>query len=255
MFKLLASLVFLASPAISQTANFPVQGDLLSGWREADGRHMAGLSLDLSPGWKTYWRAPGSGGIPPRFNWSGSSNLARVEVRYPVPKVLDQNGVQAIGYDRDVIFPLIVIAKNASKPVSVRAEVEIGVCQEVCIPMTLRLSGTLPARGAYDDGIGDSLKNQPQRAGAFECDIAPISDGLRLRARTNRAGLKAEAAVIETGDPNVWVSESATSQQGATLVAEVEMVPPNAQPFALARADLRMTLIGHGEAIEMQGCR
>ncbi len=254
MFKFLASLVFLASPVFAQTANLPVRGDLLPGWREADGSHMAGLSLDLEPGWKTYWRAPGSGGIPPRFNWSGSQNLAHVEVRYPVPKVMDQNGIRAIGYDRDVILPLIVTARDASKPVRIRAEVEIGVCEEVCIPMTLRLAVTLPAKGAYDAGIGASLERQPIRGGRFACKIAPISDGLRFQAHTKEARFKADIAVIETDDPNVWVSESETTQQGGTVVAEVEMVPPNAQPFALSRSTVRMTLIGDGRAIEMRGC-
>ncbi len=257
MIKAFASLVLLAisAPATAQTNGLPVEGDLLPGWREVDGQHMAGLSLRLAPGWKTYWRSPGAGGIPPRFNWSGSRNLAAVDVRYPVPKVMDQNGIRSIGYDSDVVFPLVVTARDPGEPVQVRAEVEIGVCEEVCIPMTLWLSGTLPTAGAHDVRIGASLENQPIQSGTLDCEIAPIADGLWLRARTDGARLTADIAVIETGDPNVWVSASTMSQEGRVLVAEVEMVPPEAQPFALARGAVRMTLIGEGRAVEMLGCR
>ena len=39
-----------------------VSGEILPGWRHADGAHLAGLRLTLDPGWKTYWRAPGDAG-------------------------------------------------------------------------------------------------------------------------------------------------------------------------------------------------
>ncbi len=257
MFRSLISSAFVAfaSLAHAQSSGLPVEGEILPGWREADGRHMAGLSLDMAPGWKTYWRTPGAGGIPPRFNWSGSKNVAAIDVRYPVPKVMWQNGLQSIGYDQDVVFPLIVTAKNPNQTVELQAEVEIGVCEEVCIPMTLRLEGTLPPAGTYDRNIGDSLDNQPTVAGGFDCQINPISDGLALRASTGQARFEAEIVVIEVTTPGVWVSPSSTVQNGATVVADVEMVPPNAKPFALARSEVRMTMIGGGRALEMRGCR
>jgi len=251
----LSAACLLATPAVSQNSGLPVDGELLPGWREADGRHMSGLHLELAAGWKTYWRAPGAGGIPPRFNWSGSNNLAHVEVMYPVPKVMDQNGLRSIGYDSDVVFPLVVTPRNASEAVALRGEIEVGVCEEVCIPMTLRLAVDLPAGGTYDASIGTSMMDQPERAGPFECEITPISDGLRLAAATKKARIQAQIAVIETSVPGVWVSPSDMSQDGTALTAEVEMVPPTAQPFALARGDVRMTLIGNGRAIELQGCR
>ncbi len=251
----LALLVASTLSANAQSNGLPVDGSLLSGWREDDGRHMAGLSLKLAPGWKTYWRAPGAGGIPPQFNWSGSKNVATVQVLYPVPKVMEQNGLRSIGYDHDVVFPLVVTAHDPSKPARLQAEVEIGVCEDVCIPVSLRVEAKLPATGAFDPEIGESLENQARKGGSFDCEITPIADGLKLRATTNKANVKAEIVVIETGEPGVWVSASDSSQNGRNLVAVVEMVPPNAQPFALARSDVRMTLIGKSEAVEMQGCR
>ncbi len=232
----------------------PATGEILPGWREDGGRHIAGLEIRLAPGWKTYWRAPGEGGIPPRFNWSGSINLSGVDVRYPVPKVLQQNGLQSIGYDSDVVFALLVRATRAGEPVELRGEIELGVCEDICIPMILTVRGTLPANGAHDAAIARSLDAQPSQGGAFACEIEPISDGLRLRATTTMPNMRLEIAVIEPGEADVWTSPSVLQRSGQNLIAEVEMVPPAAAPFALARSDVRMTLIGDGRAIEMQGC-
>lgn len=251
---LTACLLALAAPLPASAGDAPASGELLPGWREAGGRHVAGLSIRLAPGWKTYWRAPGEGGIPPQFNWSGSRNLAGVEVRYPIPKVLDQAGIRSIGYDSDVIFPLIVTARDPSRPVALQGEIEIGVCEDICIPLTLRVRAELPKAGAHDAGIAEVLANQPAEAGRFDCEIEPIADGLRLRASAPAQGIAPEAVVIEAGEPGLWVSPTVVSREGRDVVAEVEMVPPTAEPFALARNDVRMTLIGGGRAVEMVGC-
>ena len=34
----------------------------------------------MAPGWHTYWRYPGDSGVPPRFDFSGSDNLASAQV-------------------------------------------------------------------------------------------------------------------------------------------------------------------------------
>ncbi|MEG4641374.1 protein-disulfide reductase DsbD domain-containing protein, partial [Paracoccus sp. APAP_BH8] len=44
----------------------------------AEGHRMTALHLRLEPGWKTYWRSPGDAGVPPRFDWAASRNLAEV---------------------------------------------------------------------------------------------------------------------------------------------------------------------------------
>jgi DsbC/DsbD-like thiol-disulfide interchange protein len=253
--KTLLALI-LAGFAAQASAGEPAVGSILSGWREDGGRHVAGLAIDLAPGWKTYWRAPGEGGIPPRFNWSGSSNLAGVEVIYPIPKVLDQNGIRALGYDRDVVFPLIVRARDPNQPVLLNAEIEIGVCQEICIPLTLHLTGDLVPSGARDDRIASVLSRQPVPAGTFRCEIEPIADGLRLRASADVGRMPGEVAVIETGEPGIWVSPGETRRDGGRLTTVVEMVPPAAKPFALARSEVRLTVIGDDHrAVEMLGCR
>lgn len=256
MFRFAIAAVFLATslPAFGQSMGVPATGEILAGWREADGQHIAGLSIRLAPGWKTYWRAPGDGGIPPQFNWSGSQNLSDVKVHYPVPEVMDQNGIRSIGYYRDVVFPLTVTAQDRSRPVELTGEIEIGVCQEICVPMTLQVRAVLPPVGAHDPVIASEIKSRPSTGGSMTCEIEPIADGLRMRTVVSIARMSGEAAVIEGSLAGVWISEPVLSREGDRLVAEVEMVPPNAKPFALARGDVRMTVIGQGGAVEFLGC-
>ena len=70
--------------------------------------YLAGVEITLAEGWKTYWRTPGDAGVPPSFDWTGSTNVAKIEVRYPAPSRLDEPAALTIGYKNSVIFPVEV---------------------------------------------------------------------------------------------------------------------------------------------------
>src|SRR5258705_8750265 len=53
--------------------------------KTANGTYLAGIEIGLDDGWKTYWRMPGDSGVPPSFDWKGSTNVAAVNVLYPAP--------------------------------------------------------------------------------------------------------------------------------------------------------------------------
>ena len=251
----IAALLCFATPALSfDIPDELAQADFMPGWRDG-GTHVAGLTIQLAPGWKTYWRAPGDSGIPPRFNWSGSSNISDVEVRFPVPQIYDQYGMRSIGYEDYVTFPLLITARDSTLPISLQGEVSIGVCEEVCVPVTLNVSTQLPAGGSPDRHLAGLLEDKPESGGRLTCDISPISDGLRMTAVASIPQLSGEeVAIIETGDPEVWISSPVVERQGGTLRADVEMVAPTAKPFVLARSEVRMTVLANGRAIELVGC-
>ena len=76
----------------------------------AGARHRAGVEIRLERGWKTYWRYPGDAGVPPRFDWTGSENLASAAIRWPAPRlIVDETGMKSIGYHDDVIFPVAIV--------------------------------------------------------------------------------------------------------------------------------------------------
>src|SRR6185436_7295344 len=99
-----------------------------------DGSIEGGVELLLESGWYTYWRNPGEVGVPPVFDFSGSENVADVEVRYPTPMRKVDGGVTSLIYRDEVVFPLSVIPKKAGAPITLRVEAKFGVCMQICVP-------------------------------------------------------------------------------------------------------------------------
>src|SRR4051812_50230750 len=46
---------------------------------------LGGIAFQLQSGWKTYWRTPRDFGVPPRFDFSTSGNIATVNLLLPGP--------------------------------------------------------------------------------------------------------------------------------------------------------------------------
>lgn len=251
----------LAGPVSAMTQDDVLSAAFLPGWRMENGNHMAALSLALSPGWKTYWRAPGEAGIPPVFDWSGSSNIRSVRWHWPSPSVFHSNGLQTVGYHDGLVLPVEITPVDPSAPVTVKLRVDLGVCKDICMPAALSFEGTLPAgSGAPDAAIRAALRDRPQ-AGAeaglrdITCTVEPIADGLRLTARIDLPAAAAdEVVVFETANPGVWVSEAVTGRQGGVLVSTADLVPPGKGGFALDRRGVTVTVLGKGRAIEISGC-
>ena len=88
----------------------------------------------MQPGWKTYWRYPGDSGVPPRFDFSGSENLAAAKVLYPAPHLFTDESGNSLGYKDSVTFPLQVTPKQKGKPVTLRLKLDYAICEKLCVP-------------------------------------------------------------------------------------------------------------------------
>jgi len=259
----LALILSLSTPALAQgvTQNDVLDGTFRLGWEMTSGSRMTALHLRLAPQWKTYWRAPGDAGIPPSFDWAGSENVKSVRFHWPTPDVFHTNGIQSVGYHDELVLPIEVIAKDPSRPVYLRAQVELGVCKDICMPASLELTADLAGKGGPDALIAAALRARPatgREAGVtrIACTITPIRDGLRLMAEVTLPPQgNREVVVVEPGVPGVWVSEAEVSRSGDTVVATVEMVPASGAPFALDRRGVTLTVLGNtGRAVEIDGC-
>jgi DsbC/DsbD-like thiol-disulfide interchange protein len=253
-------LCLLAAPALATTQDDVLQAQLRPGWQTENGSHMAAVDLVLAPGWKTYWRSPGDAGIPPSFDWSGSENVKSVRIHWPAPAVFHANGMQTIGYHDQLILPVEVLPKDPGLPVRLDVRMELGVCDEICLPAAVHLTTDLAPPGASDPGIKAALAQRAataQEAGVsgVSCQIDPIKDGLRLTARLGLPDPGApEVVAFETADRSVWVAAAVTERQGGELVAMTELVPPSGTPFALDRSKVTMTILAATGAVEVKGC-
>ena len=250
-----------AAPVHANPAADLVEARILTGWRDAGGRHVAALHLELQDGWKTYWRAPGDAGIPPRFNWSGSGNLSDVAITWPTPRTLSQNGVRTIGYAKVLTLPMHFTPQNEGQAITLDGTLELGLCKDVCLPLTLRISQDLPkTAGKRDPRIVAALASRPYSAseagvGRVVCSVSPIEGGMHLRAEIDVESYgRDEVAVIETDNPQIWVAQAKTNRQGGRLFAETDLYHVEGKSFALNRDGLRITVLGNGQAVDIQGC-
>ncbi len=253
------ALCLLATPLAAQGFDQIAQLEVLPGWRSADGTHMAGLKITLAPGWKTYWRAPGDAGIPPQIDFSGSDNIESARFLWPVPDVFDQGGMRSVGYADGVVVP-IELTPDTSGPIGLSGVMDIGVCEEICVPVRLPFELALPDVGKRDPQIVAALVNRPMTAAEASvtnatCAVQPTADGLTLTARVTmpQAGAT-EHVVVEAGDPQIWVSEPDVARAGAELTATVDMVHMTGNGFALDRSAVRITVLGSDHAVDIQGC-
>jgi DsbC/DsbD-like thiol-disulfide interchange protein len=88
--------------------------------------------------------------VPPVFDFSGSINVERVEVRYPTPERHDDGVSVSLIYTDEVVFPLEITPVQPDEPVTLRVDATFGVCREVCIPTEASSSVTLPPRSEPD---------------------------------------------------------------------------------------------------------
>jgi DsbC/DsbD-like thiol-disulfide interchange protein len=108
---------------------------------------LLGFEITLLPHWKTYWRVPGDGGVPPAFDFKGA-NVKSIELLCPTPTRFRDKSGEAIGYKDNVLFLLRVAATDPSKDISGEFSAFFGVCEEVCIPA--QAQGTLTSRTPVD---------------------------------------------------------------------------------------------------------
>lgn len=128
--------------------------------------YLAGVEITLAEDWKTYWRMPGDAGVPPMFDWTGSTNVASLKVLYPAPSRMSEPAAETIGYKKSVLFPVEVVPKDASRPVGLALAMEFGVCRDICIPAEAKFSLTLqPAvmAGAPLPAVVAALEKVPRQ--------------------------------------------------------------------------------------------
>src|SRR5882724_11390768 len=189
----LAATVFTASLAIEACADDSSawQRDAHSAVRLLAGSRsgsvlLGGIAIQLEPGWKTYWRTPGDSGVPPRFDFSKSDNVEAVTVLWPAPMKFDDGaGGTALGYKQQVVLPLRIVAKNADKPVTLRAHVNYAVCDKLCMPVEAQAELAFASVASTEDGtLSDALNAVPKPANIGDPNPLTIRD-VKREGKTN----------------------------------------------------------------------
>lgn len=236
---------------------------LIAGPSRKDGHGAilrAGIEIKLQAGWKTYWRYPGDSGVPPRFDFDASENLKSVTVLWPAPRrFLDGAGGASIGYERDVILPLRIVAQNPNRPVALRLKLDYAVCEKLCVPVdasaALVLSG---GKTPFDAPLAAAEARVPTPAVLGERPALAVRM-VRREAGTPRSRVLVDVAgrspidLFAEGPGADWALPLPQPVAGAPrgmqrFSFELDGLPPGARPEG---AVLKLTAVAGTEAVEV----
>jgi suppressor for copper-sensitivity B len=144
LLSLIAALLLYSAQSLAETPSTgwlshedhpPVSVKLeLTGHYEAERNLLpALLHVELDEGWKTYWRSPGEGGIPPTFDWSESSNIDDIEWRWAVPSRYSIQGIDTVGYQGSLPFPLMIQLSPDARQARISGTLTMSSCTTVCV--------------------------------------------------------------------------------------------------------------------------
>jgi len=219
---------------------------------------LGGIAFQLQPGWKTYWRTPGDSGVPPRFDFSKSENIEAVTILWPAPTKFDDGaGGHSLGYKNQIVLPLRIVAKNADKPVTLRAGINYAVCEKLCIPVEAVAELAFASVASTEDSaLFAALDTVPKPANIGDPNPLTIRDVKRDGKSSVLVDVAApdarEVSLFVEGPTPDWALPVPTllepSPPGIKRFSfELDGLPPGANPEGAA---LKLTLVGGDRAYE-----
>lgn len=236
-------------------------GSFASSWStQAGGARMRLISLPLSSGSKprydaaveiklpanaiTYWREPGEAGVPPRFSFQGSENVAHADFLFPQPHRLSDDGIEAFGYRGGVTFPIHVTPVDASKPTRLSLTLDYAVCDRICVPVKGHAELLLPKFGLSPDSAtilaseAKVPKVLPASALGKEIEISQEGGQTKPQWHLMWRGTEPTTDVFAEG-PEGWVFATRKTGDNSYSIAAVEM--PETVP---ATVSVKLTVTG-----------
>jgi DsbC/DsbD-like thiol-disulfide interchange protein len=218
---------------------------------------MGGIEVQLQQGWKTYWRTPGDSGVPPRFDFSKSTNVESVTPLYPAPRSFsDGSGGMSFGYVKNVVFPLRIVPKNPNEPVLISANVSYAVCEKLCLPVEAQVELAFTSTASAQDSIVAAALNKVPKP-TTTSDAAAyalrsfVRDGDKVVidiATQNPAALE----LFAEGPTPDWALPQpkqvpAPAKDIVRFAFKLEGLPPDTRPEG---ALLKLTVVGPDGAFE-----
>ena len=155
------------------------------------GQIEAAFQIVLDDGWKTYWKVPGSSGVPPHIVLAtdpfGSLLPAdsEINIQYPVPVAFSDGAGWAAGYKRDVTFPIDI--SGAGDLGTLHASGLVGICSDICIPVQFNLKVELDGSAqsnADEQRILTDARAQLPGYGSADIAVAHVERSLNVATVT-----------------------------------------------------------------------
>ncbi|MYE00209.1 MAG: hypothetical protein F4Y03_02860 [Alphaproteobacteria bacterium] len=213
-------------------------------------RLRLGLEFELAPGWKTYWRSPGEGGLPPALDWTGSGNLGPASLYWPAPARFTILGIDSVGYEDRLLLPMDVEVPEPGEPVRARLRVDYLTCSDICVPQSADLALSLPAGPAQPSAQAFAIARWRGRAPP----PAPAAGRAELVGQGDAAALQVALPGIEAEDIFIEAGGLAAFGRPAPVPGGLSVPVSWAKdgPEGLLGRELVATVTGGGEAMEQR---
>ncbi|EAU41208.1 hypothetical protein FP2506_13114 [Fulvimarina pelagi HTCC2506] len=180
---------------------------LLAETPTAHGLVRGALKIELEPGWKTYWLDPGPSGIPPQIDFSRTEGVGESAILAPLPERFGEDLARANGYKSDLSLPfLLTPGENETISGAIFANVFLGVCESICVPVQAELSATFDRAG----DVQAAFSNLPTQVKPTDLTASIDGDALIL-------GLRAGSDVADAfvlGPDGWYFGEAELSEYG-----------------------------------------
>jgi DsbC/DsbD-like thiol-disulfide interchange protein len=117
-------------------------------------------------------------------------------MRWPAPRRIAEQGLNVIGYDKDVTLPISVVPRIIGKPVTLRLKVDYAACERLCVPVEGKAELTIADRvSSHDAALRRAEAEVPKkRALGEEATFA-------IRALRREDGQPRPRAIVEIAAP------------------------------------------------------
>ncbi|MEN3793602.1 protein-disulfide reductase DsbD domain-containing protein [Fulvimarina sp. MAC3] len=147
----------------------------------AHGMVRGALQIEMEPGWKTYWLDPGPSGIPPQIDFSGTAGIGKTAVLAPLPERFGEELARANGYKHDLALPfLLTPGEGETIDGAIVANVFLGICEEICVPVQAALSVDPSKSAATSTAVERAFAALPPSIASQDVTAAIDGDVLTL---------------------------------------------------------------------------
>ncbi len=170
LLTLFLPLFLLAAPVAAQEPARYVDLALLTGSNtiEPGGTVTIGLEETIYPDWHVYWKNPGDSGEATRIEWVLPAGFEMSEASWPTPEKLPFGPLTNYGHEEKMVLLYTLTAPDdlPEGPITIRANVDLLVCHEICIPESGSVSLTLNDNGAsHEAAINAAQETVPLSVG------------------------------------------------------------------------------------------
>lgn len=181
---------------------------------EREQTHIKGLlTVELKPGWKTYWRSPGEGGVAPKISWPQGVTDSW---SWPVPSRFDISGMTTQGYHDKVTIPIVL---DGVKGDTLDGTLTLSTCSNVCLltDYPLHLDFTQPVDDGFRHAFDRAMQSVPGTSGVSADLSAWLSDGNLVVTGTTDGKWDNPGIYFDPLEGDILPGEPAIKHDGNTL--------------------------------------